>query len=35
MNTCWKAMYSCGDLCMAVEGMYSCGLNCIALEGHV
>ena len=35
-------MYSCGGLCIAVEGyvwlcraMYSCGGVCIAVEGYV
>ena len=38
----WKAMYSCGGRCIAMEdqlqlwrAMYSYGRPCIAMEGHV
>ena len=31
----WRAMYSSGGLCIAVEGMISCGGLCIGVEGHI
>ena len=31
----WRAMYSCGGLCIAVEGMNSCVGLCIGVEGYV